>query len=163
MRCARRYGASVRRYAPKGSALTQAAVELSLHAQGDTKSKPGKRQQQAASFRSNGRPAPVYAAPVVPYQDPRRAPAAPQHTSLFRSLAAESRASQPSNVTPIGVFTPEDALTCLMSVVNVTAAFQSRGLLSELQTHYSLERAGQLVLLFYPKLPGAACGTHGSM
>ena len=84
----------------------QAAVGLSLHAPGDNKSKPGKRQQHATSFRSNGRPVPVYAAPaapVVPYQDPRRAPAAPQHTSLFRSLAAESRTSQPTNVTPIGI------------------------------------------------------------
>lgn len=38
----------------------------------------------------------------VPYQDPRRAPPPPQRTSLFHSLAAESRASQPSNVTAIG-------------------------------------------------------------
>ena len=84
----------------------QAAVGLSLHAPGDNKTKPVKRQQHTSSFRSNGRPAPVYAAPaapVVPYQDPRRPPAAPQHTSLFRSLAADSRTSQPTNVTPIGV------------------------------------------------------------
>ena len=97
----------------------QTAVELSLHALGDTKSKSGKRQH-AASFRSNGRPAPVYAAPAapaVPYQDPRRAPPAPQHTSLFRSLAAESRASQPSNVTPIGVY----ALRSLISLTILRA------------------------------------------
>ena len=87
----------------------QAAVELSLIATGDARSKqPPKRAQAAPAPLRNGGPKPSPAAysaaapPVAPYQDPRRAPAAPapQRASLFQSLAA--RPSQPANVTPVG-------------------------------------------------------------
>ncbi|CAK0786337.1 hypothetical protein CVIRNUC_009550 [Coccomyxa viridis] len=82
------------------------AVELSLIAAGDARSKqPPKR---SPAHLRNGGPKPALtsysstASSAAPYQDPRRAPAAPapQRASLFQSLAA--RPAQPANVTPVG-------------------------------------------------------------
>ena len=84
----------------------QTAVELSLIAAGDARSKqPPKR---SPAHLRNGGPKPALtsysstASSAAPYQDPRRAPAAPapQRASLFQSLAA--RPAQPANVTPVG-------------------------------------------------------------
>ena len=95
----------------------QAAVELSLIAAGDARSKqPPKRAPGAPAHLRNGGPKPAptayssTASSAAPYQDPRRAPAAPapQRASLFQSLAA--RPAQPANVTPVGArpFRPKD-------------------------------------------------------
>ena len=95
----------------------QAAVELSLIAAGDARSKqPPKRPPATPAHLRNGGPQPAptayssTASSAAPYQDPRRAPAAPapQRASLFQSLAA--RPSQPANVTPVGAlpFRAED-------------------------------------------------------
>ena len=85
----------------------QAAVELSLIAAGDARSKQPPKRSPAHLRNGGPEPAPTSysstaSSAAPPYQDPRRAPAAPapQRASLFQSLAA--RPAQPANVTPVG-------------------------------------------------------------